>query len=175
MDSWYSSLDNLKTIRDLEWAWVAGLRSNRIVNKKEQIKDLDIPDEGLKVWLRGYGYVTLFRFVSNERRTDYIATSLENPTREKIENLMKQRWKVEVYHRELKQTCAIECCQSHSGRAQRKHICIAILAWIERQKKRISEGITFYQQTWNNIKSAVADTLKINLGFVERETPDGLT
>jgi len=166
MDSWYSSLDNLKVIRSMAWDWVAGLKSNRLVNKKTQIKDLEIPDEGLKVWLRGYGYVTLFRFVSNERRTDYIATSLENPTREKVENLMRERWKVEVYHRELKQTCAIERCQSHSGRAQRNHICIAILAWIERQKKRISEGITFYQQTWDNIKSAVADTLKLNLGFV---------
>ena len=73
MDSWYSSLDNLKVIRSMAWDWVAGLKSNRLVNKKTQIKDLEIPDEGLKVWLRGYGYVTLFRFVSNERRTDYIA------------------------------------------------------------------------------------------------------
>jgi len=166
MDSWYSSLNNLKVIRSMEWDWVAGLRSNRVVNKKEQVKDLDIPDEGLKVWLRGYGYVTLFRFVSNERRTDYIATSLENPTREKVENLMRERWKVEVFHRELKQTCAIERCQSHSGRAQRNHICIAILAWIERQKKPLSEGITFYGQVWDNIKSSVANTLKLNLGCV---------
>ena len=165
LDCWYSSLNNLKVIRSMAWGWVAGLRSNRIVNKKEQIKDLEIPDEGLKVWLRGYGYVTLFRCVSNEHRTDYIATSLENPTREKIEGLMTERWKIEVYHRELKQTCAIERCQSHSGRAQRNHICIAILAWVERQKKRLSEGVTFYQQTWDNIKSAVADTLKLKLGF----------
>ena len=166
MDSWYSSLNNLKVIRSMQWDWVSGLRSNRVVNKKEQVKDLEIPDEGLKVWLRGYGYVTLFRFVSNERRTDYIATSLENPTREKVENLMRERWKVEVFHRELKQTCAIERCQSHSGRAQRNHICIAILAWIERQKKPLSEGITFYGQVWDNIKSSVANILKLNLGCV---------
>ncbi len=166
MDSWYSSLDNLKVTRSMGWDWVAGLKANRLVNKKIQVKELEIPDEGLKVWLRGYGEVMLFRFVSNERRTDYIATSLENPSRERIENLMKARWKVEVYHRELKQTCAIERCQSRSGRAQRNHICIAILAWIERQKKRISYGISFYQQTWHNIKSAIADTLKFNLRCV---------
>lgn len=32
-DSWYSSLDNLKCIRDLGWNWVMGLRKNRVVNK----------------------------------------------------------------------------------------------------------------------------------------------
>jgi len=163
MDSWYSSLDNLKVIRSMEWDWVAGLKSNRLVNKKTQVKDLEIPDEGLEVWLRGYGYVRLFRFVSNERRTDYIATSLQNPSRETIKHFMKERWKIEVYHRELKQTCAVERCQSHSGRAQRNHICIAILAWIQRHKKRLSEGITFYQQSWDNLKTNIAHTLKINL------------
>jgi len=88
-----------------------------------------------------------------------MATSLKNPSRKMIENLMKENWKVEVYHRESKQTCAVERCQTHSsptlGRAQRNHICIAILAWIERQKKRLSEGITFYRQTWENVKLAL--------------------
>ena len=162
-DCWYSSLDNLKTIRSLGWDWVSGLRANRLVNKGVQIKELDIPDEGLKVHLRGYGQVTVFRFARNERRTDYIATSFNNPTREMIESFMKMRWKIEVYHRELKQTCAIERCQSHSGRAQRNHICIAVLAWIKRHRQRILNGDTFYRQTWQNVKNAVAHSLKINL------------
>ena len=31
-DSWYSSLDNVKCIRDLKWNWVVGLRKNRVIN-----------------------------------------------------------------------------------------------------------------------------------------------
>ena len=31
-DSWYSSLDNLKSIRSHGWDWVMGLKSNRLVN-----------------------------------------------------------------------------------------------------------------------------------------------
>ena len=54
-DSWYSSLDNLKCIRDLEWNWVMGLRKNRIVNRGEKLEKLKIPDKGLKVHLQGYG------------------------------------------------------------------------------------------------------------------------
>lgn len=36
-DSWYSSLDNLKCIRDLGWTWIMGLRKNRSVNRKEKL------------------------------------------------------------------------------------------------------------------------------------------
>jgi hypothetical protein len=61
-DSWYSSLDNLKSICSHGWDWVMGLRGNRLVNKPHiQICTLDIPDEGLKVHLKGYGWIKLFR------------------------------------------------------------------------------------------------------------------
>ena len=86
------------------------------------------------LWM-GYCF---FWFVKNERRTDYIATNVENPTRSQIENIMKMRWNIEVYHRELK-PCGIECCLSRSGRAQRNRICIAVLVWIYRFKKRLVE------------------------------------
>lgn len=39
-DSWYSSLDNVKCIRDLGWDWVIGLRKNRIINKNEKLENL---------------------------------------------------------------------------------------------------------------------------------------
>jgi hypothetical protein len=49
-DSWYSSLDNLKSIRSHGWDWVMGLKSNRLVNKPHvQLRELEIPEEGLKV------------------------------------------------------------------------------------------------------------------------------
>lgn len=160
MDSWYSSLDNLKKIRSLEWEWVCNLKKNRIVNRGEQIDALDIPDEGAKVHLRGYGWVHVFRFETSERRTDYIATSIVNPTRDQIISIMKARWQIEVFHREIKQTCAIERCQSRSGRAQRNHICLSVLAWVERYKKRLTHAISFYAQKWENIKQTIAITLK---------------
>lgn len=55
-DSWYSSLNNLKSIRGLGWDWVMGLRKNRSVNRKEKLEDLTIPEEGLTAHLKGYGW-----------------------------------------------------------------------------------------------------------------------
>ena len=65
-DSWYSSLDNLKCIRDMGWNFVMGLRKNRVVNKGAKFGDITIPDEGLRIHLRGYGWITVqFQFVNS--------------------------------------------------------------------------------------------------------------
>lgn len=40
------------------------------------------------------------------------------------------RWKIEQYHREVKQTLGIEKCQCRSARAQRNHIGCAMLVWV---------------------------------------------
>lgn len=75
MDAWYSSLDNLKAIRDLGWVFVTCLKKNRQVNRGETLGTLQIPDEGRQIHLRGYGWVTVFRFVAKNGRTDYVATN----------------------------------------------------------------------------------------------------
>lgn len=163
MDAWYSSLNNLKAICDFGWIFVTGLKKNRKVNRNETLEKLTIPDEGLRIHLRGYGWVTVFRFVAKNGRTDYIATNMENPTRDVIEDYIKARWSIEIYHRELKQTCGIERCQARTGRAQRNHIFMAIVSWIDKNKKRLFEKITLYQQQWEVIKNAISFKMKILL------------
>jgi len=112
MDTWYSSLKNLKAVRDHGWVWVTPLRKNRKVNRHESLGNLEILDAGLSVHLRGYGWVMVFKFVAKSGRIDYVATNMEDPTREAIIAITKARWPIEDYHRELKQTCGIERCQS---------------------------------------------------------------
>lgn len=162
-DAWYSSLKNLKAIRSMGWHWVTGLRKNRKVNRNNTLSELSIPDEGLKVHLRGYGWIWVFRFVASDRRTDYIATNLESPTRDQVKAIMEARWSVEVYHRELKQACCIERCQARTGRAQRNHIYLAIIAWLNRHKRRLSENITLYEQKWRVIKQSIKHEMKLLL------------
>ncbi len=165
MDAWYSNLKNLKTIRDHGWIWVTTLRKNRKVNKNVALSDLDIPDKGLRVHLRGYGWVTVFKFEAKNGRIDYVTTNKGNPTRDDVEKIIKARWSIEVYHRELKQTCGIERCQARTGRSQRNHICMAILAWIDKHRKRITEKITLYQQKWEIITHGICQKIKEILSY----------
>ncbi len=163
MDTWYSSLDNLKAIRSHGWIWVTCLRKNRMVNRGIHLETLDIREEGLSVHLRGYGWVTVFRFVASNGGTDYVATNMGSPTRERVKAVMEARWSVEVYHREIKQTCGIERCQARTGRAQRNHIFMAITAWFEQHRRCLSEKITLYQQNWNVIKGSITEHIRLLL------------
>jgi len=163
MDAWYSSLKNLKAIRDYGWTWVTTLRKNRKVNRNIRLETLNIPDDGLSVHLRGYGWVTVFKFVAKHGRVDYVATNMDNPSRDQIIKITKARWSIEIYHRELKQTCGIERCQSRTGRAQRNHICLAIQAWLDKHRRRISERITLCQQDWNVIRDGVSNRIRMIL------------
>jgi hypothetical protein len=165
-DSWYSSLDNLKCIRDLEWNWVMGLRKNRIINRGEKLETLTIPDKGLKVHLRGYGWIYVFRFVAKNGRTQYFGTNIKNPTRKYITSLVKKRWEIEVFHRELKQTCGLEACQARTSRAQRNHIVLSVLSWIKQADLRRKNHLSFYQQQWDVIKNAIAYQMKYELNVV---------
>jgi hypothetical protein len=163
IDTWYSSLKNLKAIRDHGWVWITGLRKNRKVNRNDSLEKLIIPEEGLRVHLRGYGWVMVFKFVAKNGRIDYVTTNRENPTREYVQGMMKARWSIEVYHRELKQTCGIERCQARTGRAQRNHIFIAISAWLGKYQQRLKHKISFYQQDWLIIKNSITQNLKLIL------------
>jgi SRSO17 transposase len=159
-DTWYSSLNNLKACRDVGKIWVAGLKANRKVNKNETLRDIDIPDEGKELHLRGYGWIIVFKFVAPNGRIDYIGTNMKNPTRNEVEVIVKARWSVEVYHRELKQTCGVERCQSRTERAQRNHICLSVLAWIRQHLRRRDTGDTLYQQCWEVVKDTISNQLK---------------
>lgn len=158
-DAWYSSLDNLKFIRDLGWIWVAGLKRNRAVNKKQKLEDLDFSnqgEQGLKVHLRGYGWIQVYKFAAQNGRIDYIGTNMEDPAREKVEGLVSDRWSIEVFHRELKQTCGTTHCQSLTGRAQRNHIGLSMLTWMRSSNLRSRKQISLYQQKWDIVKDAIA-------------------
>lgn len=156
MDAWYSSLANLKAIREMGWIFVTCLRKNRTVNRGEILENLDIPDEGRQVHLRGFGWVIVYRFVAKNGRTDYVATNMLACSRTRIEGHFRARWSIEVFHRELKQTCGVERCQARTSRAQRNHIFLAIIAWLDRYKRRFREAVSFYEQQWEIIRQPIS-------------------
>lgn len=163
-DSWYSALDNLKSVRSHGWDWVMGLKCNRQVNKPlVQLCKVDIPEEGLKVHLKAYGWIKVFRFAGKNDRTDYIGTSRLDMTEKEAKTYFERRWSVEVMHRELKQTCGFGRCQSRTGRAGRNHIGLSLLALLRKHRRRRNELISPYRQDWDVIKYAVQHALSLAL------------
>ena len=74
-DSWYSSLDHLKFLRNLETGIYMGFEKNRIVSNQpsvfEQIGQVIIPREGLYTHLKGFGFIQVFQTVVQDGDARY--------------------------------------------------------------------------------------------------------
>ncbi len=107
-DSWYSGVDNLKRIRNHQLGWLFALESNRTVSLEKgqwvQVQKLDIPDDGLVVWLKQFGHVKLFRTWLKDQPRHY-AIFLANEEqlaacdRKTFTEQHDKHWHIEQYHR----------------------------------------------------------------------------
>ncbi len=163
VDTWYASLENLKLMALQGFSFVSYIAKNRRINHGVKISDLDIPNDGVIIYLRGFGPVKVLRFDVTKYDTKYLITNDLNQKSEVLLSYAKARWDIEVFHREIKQTCGIERCQALSSRAQRNHILCSFLAWIDLLSQRCSETTSAYRQQWEFIKSALSQAL--NLSF----------
>ena len=63
-DSWYSSLENLKFLRNEKVGFLFGIASNRKFSVTRgtsvSVKDVDIPEDGLMVYLKAFAWVRVY-------------------------------------------------------------------------------------------------------------------
>lgn len=163
MDSWYTSLDNLKTCRKLGWHWMGQLRKNRIVSpqphQQTNLEKIDISPEGTKVYLKGYGFIKVFKTASEHGRVDYYGTSNLDLTASDVERVYGKRWQIEEYHRGLKQQCGIAKCQARTDRSQRNHIWCAIHSFLLLEIHRLNTGVTWQQAKLSIVRDAIQQYL----------------
>lgn len=163
-DSWYATLKNLKEIRKLGWRWLTRLKSNRRVNWNrtglKSISELPISSAGTEVWLEGYGLVQVFLIVATDGDKQYWATSDLKMTELERVGLAEQSWKIEEFHRGVKQTTSIERCQMRSARAQRNHIELALRAFLRIEAWCFRTGVNWLMAKWDIARDAVRNYLK---------------
>ena len=162
-DSGYSGLDHLKPLRQLGWAWLPRLKSNRQVDPDRSgnvaIRDLAIPPQGRQVHLRGYGFVRVFQTVADHGRAEYWASSDLHLTPVRRQELALQAWAIEDYHRGLQQCGGGERAQVRSARAQIAHIGFALRALLRLAYHRLRTGLSWYAAKAAIVRSAVRQYL----------------
>ena len=104
-------MKNLKQIRAHSLNFLFGVDSNRLVSTKKgeyaQVQALDVPQEGLIVWLKDYGYVKLFRTDLKNQVRHYVIY-ITNENFEAIgyldfNRVHSEHYDIEQYHRTIKQ------------------------------------------------------------------------
>jgi len=153
MDSWYASQRIMGLIDNLGKIYYCPLKVNRLVDDTKGVEKYKRIDEliwneleleqGKIIKIKKFPKdkkVKLFEVIISTDKTEYIATNdfSENHA-EGIKDICSVRWKIEEFHRELKQITGVESCQCRKAIIQKNHIACAILVW--NHLKRLS-GIT---------------------------------
>ena len=158
-DTWYASVKNLKAIRDKKWNFLTRLKKNRSVNpdnkKNVPLETVDIPPKGRVVHLKAYGFVKVFRIVSKDGDTQHWVTDVKDMDESKREDMAKKSWKIEEYHRGIKQFCGVEKCQARKEESQRAHIMFSLRAFLRLELQRIKTGISWFESKTKIIREAV--------------------
>lgn len=166
IDAWYATVENLKMIDSLGWNWITELQSNRNVSlephKYLRVDRLDFDNNqaGIIVHLKGYGFIKVFKITAPKGRIGYFATPDQTKTSKDIQGVYALRWEIEEYHRGLKQTTGIECCQARKPRIQRNHIFCSILAFTALEQRRLKTGISWYESKRQIIDNALQRYLR---------------
>ena len=124
--------------------FIIGIKSNRTIalskadkisNQFQQVSSLEMEDgESKQVWLKGVKFmVTLIKkvFTNEDGSTGiiYLASNdLEHDTDYLYQNYQK-RWKIEVYHKSIKQNTSLAKSPTKKVRSQANHIFASIVAF----------------------------------------------
>lgn len=158
-DGWYSSLGNLKLIRNCGWKWLTRLKSNRLVRRDRQdaraISEVGVDARGTQVWLTGYGLVKVFGIVASNGVTAYWATNDLEMTELTRLQFADFSWTIESYHRGIKQCTGVERCQCRSRRAQRNHIGLCLRAFLRLEIYCFGKGISWFEAKAAIVRDAV--------------------
>ena len=161
-DSWYSCVKNLKTIKNHQTGFMFAVEKNRTVSLEkgqwQQVQNLEIPDDGLDIWLKDFGKVRLFRTTLKDQCRHYVVYLPEDVPfqRNDFTLIHDQHWQIEQYHRAIKQVCHIEHFQVRNERPVRNHIFASILSFVYLQKMQIAQEFTnIYQHQREMFKETV--------------------
>lgn len=87
----------------------------------------------------------LFRLTA-KHHTEYIVTNdVSIETTKAAKKVGGFRWKIEQFHREVKQLTGVDRNQSRKARKQRNHICIAFIVWHQLHELAQSMKLSMYE------------------------------
>jgi hypothetical protein len=174
MDSWYAAKKLMAQVEQLGKVYYCPLKTNRLVDDSggdEPYKRIDQLNwsaieakQGKLIKLRGFPKdkkVKLFRVIVSTDKTEYVVTndSTQDST-DATQKVCAVRWKIEQFHREVKQTTGIESCQCRKQRIQRNHIACALLVSTRLKQIAQATATTVYQLKTGLLSNYLIEQLK---------------
>jgi DDE superfamily endonuclease len=159
-DSWYASVDNMKVVKGtLERDFIMALKSNRKValseadkaaGKFQAVSTLATPEGTVcKVWLEGLAFPLLsakqvFTNEDGSTGTLYLVSSDLTLNYLTLTTIYQKRWKIEEYHRSLKQNAALARSPTRTVTTQTNHFVAALYAYVKLEMLKVTTKLNHY-------------------------------
>lgn len=175
MDTWYATTEMMLYIdKDLGKQYYCPIKSNRSVDGSggtkpyQAVSTLVWSESELKTgklikvkkFPKDYKH-KLFRVVLSPEKTEWIVTNdLTQNSTDLAQKESAIRWKIEQFHREIKQITGIEKCQCRKRRSQRNHIICALRVWLFLNNLAHQTKQTVYELKHNLLSEYMRDQLR---------------
>jgi len=152
-DLWFASADNMRLVKlDLKKDFIMALKKNRKValsesdkqrGRYQRIDQLSFPENAaLKVYLEQVPFALLLvrqDFTNEDGSTGvrYLVSSDQALDCDQLIAIYQERWKVEEYHRSLKQNAAVAKSPTRTETTQTNHLVAALLAFVKLEMLKV--------------------------------------
>lgn len=159
-DSWYASAENMKLVKqELKRDFIMALKSNRKValsaadkaaGKYQTLSSLTPPEGSVcEIYLEGVEFPLLFAkqvFTNEDGSTGilYLVTSDLTLDYLTLTTIYQKRWKVEEYHRSLKQNASLAQSPTRTVTTQTNHFFAALYAYVKLEMLKGSTKLNHY-------------------------------
>ncbi len=159
-DSWYAAADNMMFIRhELDRHFIMALKSNRKVALSAQdksqgryhtISTLALPEGTVQeIYLESVDFPLLLTqqiFTNGDGSTGslYLVTSDVTLDATQLTTIYQRRWKVEEYHRSLKQNASLEKSPTRTVKTQTNHFFVALCTFVKLEWLRTQTKLNHY-------------------------------
>ena len=159
-DNWFGAKDNMEFIHyEVKKKFIMGLKSNRLIalslddKKKGQYQNLNTlalkAGEKRIVWLKDLSFpvsliTKIFKNEDGSTGSLYLVTNDLESSTDPIYTIYKKRWKIEEYHKSIKQNASLTKSPTKIERSQRNHIFASIIAFCKLEMLCIKTSLNHF-------------------------------
>lgn len=169
-DNWFGSKNNMEYIHhELGKKFIFGLKSNRLVALSEEarkkgqyqnLNTLELKDrEARKLWLKDLSLpVSLIKIVfKNEdgsSGTLYLVTNDLESSADRIYDIYQKRWRIEEYHKSIKQNSSLEKSPTRTENSQKNHLFASLIGYCKLEFLKMKTNLNHFALKYKLILKA---------------------
>jgi hypothetical protein len=168
-DNWFGAKDNLEYIHSLKKYFIIGIKQNRTISLSKddklkgqfsQVSSLNLEDgQSIKVWLKGVEFPVLLIkkiFINEDNKTGtiYLVSNDLDHDADHLYEIYQKRWRIEVFHKSIKQNASLEKSPTKRVISQSNHIFASIIAFCKLEILQLKTCVNHFALKYKLILSA---------------------